>query len=79
MNELVTDPSIAVTEYRDICPLFVFDVSKYEQVKKVSQANVKLEAEFSANPPENTQVYALIISDCIGSFKSNGTELSVGK
>ena len=79
MNELVTDPSIAVTEYRDICPLFAFDVSKYEQVKKVSQADVKLEVEFSANPPANTQVYALIISDCIGSFKSNGTELSLVK
>jgi hypothetical protein len=36
LNELVTDSSIATDEYRDLYPLFVFDVSKQEEIMKYS-------------------------------------------
>ena len=77
LDELVTDANIPTSEYRDLYPLFVFDVSKQVERLKVSTVGIRIEAKFKSNPPANTSAYALIISDCICSLRSNGTELSL--
>ena len=77
LNELVTDPSIAADEYKDLYPLFVFDVSKRTERLKLSSVDMRIEAKFNANVPERTLAYALIISDKICSFESDKSSLKV--
>jgi hypothetical protein len=77
LNELITDSNISPIEYRSLYPLFVFDVSKQEEKLKLSSVDLKIEATFDENVPAGTQAYALIISDKICKFKSDGTKLSV--
>ena len=77
LNELITDSSISTTEYCGFYPLFVFDVSRHEEKIKLSTTDIKIEATFDENVPANTQAFALIISDRICTFKSNGKDLSL--
>jgi hypothetical protein len=76
LNELITNSNISPVEYRSLYPLFVFDVSKQEKLK-LSYNDIKIEATFDDNVPAGTQAYALIISDKICKFKSDGSKLSV--
>jgi hypothetical protein len=76
LNELITNSNISPIEYRSLYPLFVFDVSKQAKLK-LSSVDLKIEATFDENVPDGTQAYALIISDKICKFKSDGTKLSV--
>jgi hypothetical protein len=77
LNELITDSNISPIEYRSLYPLFVFDVSKQEEKLKLSSVDLKIEATFDENVPAGTQAYALVISDKICKFKSDGTKLNV--
>jgi hypothetical protein len=77
LNELITDSSIATDEYRELYPLFVFDVSKQEEMMKLTRVDIRIEAVFSENVPAGTQAYALVLSDKICKFKSDGSTLSV--
>ena len=77
LDELITESNIPTAEYKDLYPLFVFDVSKQIERLKVSTVGIRIEAKFKENPPANTNAYALIISDCLCSLRSNGTELSL--
>jgi hypothetical protein len=43
----------------------------------MSSVDIKIETTFDDNVPAGTQAYALIISDKIYKFKSDGTKLSV--
>jgi hypothetical protein len=76
LNELITNSNISPIEYRVLHPLFAFDVSKQEKLKLTS-VDIKIEATFDDNVPAGTQAYALIISDKICRFKSDGTKSSV--
>ena len=75
INELTTSCSIDTDEYRDLLPIFVLDVSKQKELLKLTTVDIRIKAEFNEIVRANTQAYALIISDKIGSFKSNGSEL----
>jgi hypothetical protein len=77
LNELITDSNISPIEHRSLYPLIVFDVSKQEEKLKLSSVDLKIEATFDENVPAGTQAYALIISDNICKFKSDGNKLSV--
>ena len=79
LDELITEANIPSAKYKDLFPLFVFDVSKQVERLKVSTVGIRIEAKFKSNPPAHTNGYALIISDCICSLRSNGTELSLIK
>jgi hypothetical protein len=77
LNELITNSNISPVEYCSLYPLFAFDVSKQEEKLKLSSVDIKIEATFDDNVPAGTEAYALIISDKICRFKSDGTKLNV--
>ncbi|XP_047146248.1 uncharacterized protein LOC124819094 [Hydra vulgaris] len=63
MNDLLTQCSINLSEYKDLYPLFVFDVSKQSAVLKTSIINVQFKTKFNTAVPANSMGYAVVISD----------------
>jgi len=77
MDDLVSNPNITPSDYKDLYPLFVFDVSKQSAKLKHSVTDIQIKAHFNDNVPENTEAFALIISDRVVSFESNGNKMNV--
>ena len=77
MDELISSPNITPTEYRNLYPLFLFDVSKQSEKLKYSTTDIQIKMHFSANVGANTQAYAVIISDRLINFQSDGNKFSV--
>ena len=77
MDELVSCQNINPDEYKTLYPLFVFDVSNQEERLKNSVADIQVKTTFNSNPPLNTEAFALVISDKIISFESDGKNLNV--
>ena len=77
MNELISNPNITPLEYKPFYSLFLFDVSKQSEKLKYSTTDIQIKMHFSANVPANTQAYAVIISDRLLNFQSDGNKFSV--
>ena len=77
MDELVSSPNITPSDYRELYPLFLFDVSKQSEKLKYSTTDIQIKMHFTANAPANTQAYAVIISDRLINFQSDGNKFSV--
>ena len=77
MDELVSSPNITLSDYRELYPLFLFDVSKQSEKLKYSTTDIHVKMHFNANVPANTQAYAVIISDRLINFQSDGNKFSV--
>ena len=77
MDELISNPNINPSDYKDLYPLFLFDVSKQSEKLKYSTTDIQVKIQFSVNPPPNTQVYGVIISDRLINFQSDGNKFSV--
>ena len=77
MNELISNPNITPLEYKPFYSLFLFDVSKQSEILKYSTTDIQIKMHFSANVPANTQAYAVIISDRLINFQSDGNKFSV--
>ena len=77
MDELISSPNINPTEYRNLYPLFLFDVSKQSEKLKYSTTDIQIKMHFSANVPADTQAFAVIISDRLINFQSDGNKFSV--
>ena len=77
MDELVSSPNITPADYRTLYPLFLFDVSKQSEKIKYSTTDIQIRMHFSRNVPVNTQAYAVIISDRLINFQSDGNKFSV--
>ena len=77
MDELVSNPNFTSLEYKTLYPLFLFDVSKQSEKLKYSTTDIQVKMQFSVNPPPNTQVYGVIISDRLINFQSDGNKFSV--
>ena len=77
MDELITNPNFSAIEYRDLYPLFVFDVSKQSERLKYSVTDIQIKAFFIDPVGANTEVYAVIISDRLINFQSDGNKFSV--
>ena len=77
MDELVSSPNITPADYRTLYPLFLFDVSKQSEKLKYSTTDIQVKMHFNANVPANTQAYAVIISDRLINFQSDGNKFSV--
>ena len=65
------------SDYNTLYPLFTFDVSKQKEKFKSSVVDIKIKANFTENIPANTRVFALVISDKMVSFQSDGNKMSV--
>ena len=77
MGELVSNPNIAPTDYKNLYPLFVFDVSKQSERLKYSVTDIQIKAFFDNNVNAATEAYAVIISDRLINFQSDGNKFSV--
>ena len=77
MDELVSSPNINPSDYRTLYPLFLFDVSKQSEKLKYSTTDIQFKMHFSVGIPNNTQAYAVIISDRLINFQSDGNKFSV--
>ena len=77
MDELITRSNIYPVNYKSLFPLFVFDVSKQSKKLKTSVVDLQIRAFFSNPVPANTQAYAVILSDKLLSFQSDGSKMSV--
>ena len=57
--------------------LFAFDVSKQKEKLKSSVVDIQIKANFTENVPANTRAFALVISDQMLLFQSDGNKMSV--
>ena len=55
----------------------MFDVSKQSERLAEGVVDLTVKMEFSENVPADTQAYALVISDRMLQFKSDGSKMSV--
>ena len=82
MDELVSNCGINPTEFKDLYPLYVFDVTKQSEKLKTSVSDIHIKASFGNNPaggnnpPANTMAYAVIISDRLFHFVSDGSKIT---
>ena len=77
MDELISSPNINPSDYRASYPLFLFDVSKQSEKLKYSTTDIQVKMFFGGNSPAGIQVYAVIISDRLINFQSDGNKFSV--
>ena len=76
MDELVSNCGINPQDYKTIYPLFVFDVTKQSEKLKTSVSDIHIKASFGNNPGNNTMAYAVIISDRLFHFVSDGSKVT---
>ena len=76
MDELISNPGINPIDYKNIFPLFVFDVTKQSEKLKTSVSDIHIKASFDENIPANTIAYAVIISDRLFHFVSDGSKIT---
>ena len=87
MDELISNHGIEPIDYKNIFPLYLFDVSKQSEKLKTSVSDIHIKASFNpapapavgpapANPPANTMAYAVIISDRLFHFVSDGSKIT---
>ena len=82
MDELVSNHNINPVDYKNLYPLYVFDVSKQSEKVKTSVSDIHIKAFFNAdpagnaNPPAGTMAYAVIISDRLFHFVSDGSKVT---
>ena len=76
MDELVSNSGINPPDYKNLFPLFLFDVSKQSEKLKTSVSDIHIKAFFNANPGNNTMAYAVIISDRLFHFVSDGSKIT---
>jgi len=77
INELITRSNISPADYKTLYPLFVFDVSKQSEKLKSSVVDVQIRAIFNQAVPAGTQAYAVVMSDKLLTFQSDGSKMSV--
>ena len=77
MDELITQFNITPSDYKTLYPIFTFDVCKQKEKLKFSVVDIQIKANFIENVPANTRAFALVISDKMFSFQSDGNKMSV--
>ena len=77
VSDIIAQPNLTALNYKNICPLFVFDVSKQAERLKSTVLDVQIKATFNANVPANTQAFAIVLSDKLLRIKSDGSRMNV--
>ena len=77
MDELISNPNINPSDYKDLYSLFLFDVSKQSEKLKQSTTDIQVKMFFRGVIPVGVQVYGVIISDRLINFQSDGNKFSV--
>ena len=73
----MSNTTINPPDYKDLFPLFVFDVSKQSERLKLGVVDISVIMTFEKNVPANTFVYGLMISDRKLKFRSDGKKMNI--
>ena len=83
MDELVSNHNINPVDYKNLYPIFVFDVTKQSEKLKTAVSYIHVKMRFNTNPaldndnnPLNVMAYAVIISDRLFHFVSDGSKIT---
>ena len=76
MDELVSNSGIEPIDYKYLYPLYLFDVSKQSEKLKTSVSGIHIKATFRNNPGADVMAYAVIISDRLFHFVSDGSKIT---
>ena len=76
IDEILSNQGINPETYKNLFPLFVFDVTKQSEKLKTSVSDIHIKAFFDVNPGPNTMAYAVIISDRLFHFVSDGSKIT---
>ena len=83
MDELVSNHNINPIDYKNLYPIFVFDVTKESEKLKTAVSDIHVKMRFNTNPgldnanrPRNVMAYAVIISDRLFHFVSDGSKIT---
>jgi len=77
VEELIFSPNITPSDYKELFPMFVFDVTKQSKKLKNSVTDIQIKTQFSENVPANTEAFAVVISDKSLIFQSDGQKMHV--
>ena len=77
VSDIIAQPNLTALNYKYICPLFVFDVSKQAERLKSTVLDVQIKATFNANVPAGTKAFAVVLSDKLLRIKSDGSRMNV--
>ena len=83
MDELVSNHNINPVDYKNLYPIFVFDITKQSEKLKTAVSDIHVKMRFNTNPaldrdnnPQNVMAYAVIISDRLFHFVSDGSKIT---
>ena len=77
IDNLLAGSAVSPVAFKSLYPIHVFDVSKRSERLTEGVVDLTVRMEFSANVPANTRANALVISDRMHKYKSDGTMTSV--
>jgi len=77
VEELISSLNITPADYKELFPMFVFDVSKQSEKVKNSVSDIQINAQVSANVAANTEAFAVVIIDKSLIFQSDGQKMHV--
>ena len=77
MSPLILQGNINPTEFKDLYPIYVFDLCKQKENLKGSVVDIQIKATFNEAVAANTIAYAVIISDKVAHLIADGSVISV--
>ena len=77
MDQLITQSNINPTEFKELYPVHVFDLTNQGENLKGSQVNIQIRATFNEPVPENTMAYVILISDKVLFMNPSKSTISV--
>ena len=77
MDELITQSNITPSDCKTLYTRSTLDVSKQKEKLKSSVVDIQIKANITENVPANRRAFALVISDNMLSFLSDGKKMSV--
>ena len=77
MDQLVTQSNITPADFKNLFPMMVFDVSKQSERLKSGVVDIQIKATFNAAVPARTSAFAVVVSDKMLNFQSDGAKMSV--
>jgi len=77
MDQLITQCNITPEDFKDLFPIMVFNVSKQSERLKGGVLDVQVKATFNTAVPAGTEAFAVVISDRMLNFQSDGSKMSI--
>lgn len=72
-------PIISPFTFKSLYPIFIIDISKYEDRTKMSNIDIKIKAIFNTAPGNNVEAFATLISDYEMKLESRGKRFVILK